>query len=130
MVKSGVEIPRRRAGLSTPWVLAVVVIAVAAAAFVLWSRSKPQLDLINSGTTPLVVEFENERWTLLPNEVWHARFRAGDTLVVRESENEGAMSRTITLEENRSLTGSKPRVSAEVRWESPTGITFAYTDHQ
>jgi len=108
--------------------LILFAVMVVGLALTIRNRSKPQLDLRNVGTKPVLVRSGGESVIVGPGREYHARFSGGETLQIFAGEKDSAPSRSVTLEKRGPLTGSPPRVAAEVNADDGGKIVFRYVD--
>ena len=92
-----------------------------------FNAARPQLDIKNTGATPVTVQHSSESFVVQPGQTWHIRFREGDALILHAGETVAAPSRTVTLERRGMVPGMLPRVPVEVRVEGGTNIVFEYS---
>ena len=91
-----------------------------------FNAARPQLDIKNTGATPVTVQHSGESFVVQPGQTWHIRFREGDALILHAGETVAAPSQTVTLERRGMESGMLSRVPVEVRVEGTTNIVFEY----
>ena len=91
------------------------------------NAAKPQLDIKNSGTTPITVVHRGNTIVIAPGQTWHFRFWPGDSATLHAGETVAAPSRTVTLERTGMESGMLSTVPVEVRVEGGSNILFEYS---
>ena len=93
-----------------------------------WFNSvKPQLDIKNTGATPVAVQHRDNFFVIQPGQTWHIRFFEGDALVLHAGATVEAPSRTVTLERRGMESGILSTVPVEVRVGGTANIVFEYS---
>src|SRR5687767_2359741 len=77
--------------------LVILTIAIAAIAILLPPRWRPQLNVTNTGTTPVTLSYKDHTSVTEPGKTWSMRFSAGDTLTIRAGEGANAGTRVIQM---------------------------------
>jgi hypothetical protein len=108
------------------WFFVIAIAATLTTLAIQGGRPTPQLDIRNSGTTPVTIKHRSDSLLLQSGQTGHLRFRLGETLTVHAGDTSAAPSKTIPLESRGLQPGSPPRVPVEVRAEG-TDIHFIYT---
>ena len=89
---------------------------------------KPQLDIKNTGGTPVTVQHRGDSFVVQSGQTWHIRFRPGETMILHAGETVAAPSRTVILERRGLQSGMLSRVPVEVIVEGITNILFKYSE--
>ena len=92
-----------------------------------FNAAKPQLDIKNSGATPITVVHRGNTILMAPGQTWHFRFWPGDPVTLHAGETVAAPSRTVTLERKGMESGMLSTVPVDVRVEGASNIVFEYT---
>jgi hypothetical protein len=108
------------------WFFVVAIAVTLTTLAIQRGRPTPQLDIKNSGTTPVTIKHRSDSLLLQSGQTGHLRFRPGETLTVHAGDTTAFPSKTITLESRGIQPGSPPRVPVEVRAEG-TEVHFTYT---
>lgn len=93
--------------------------------------SRPQLDVRNVGSDPVLLRHRGNDLVVRPGAVGALRFSPGDTLTIFAGENETSESKSVQLEElgpQQDAPAASSRVAVEVNAEDGANIIFRYAD--
>jgi hypothetical protein len=111
-----------------------VILAVCSIAALLLNRanaSRPQLDIRNTGSNPVLLRHRGNDLVVRPGDGGSLRFSPGDTLTIFAGETESSKSKSVQLEKHGSHQGApaaSPRVAAEVHADDGENVVFRYAD--
>jgi len=109
-------------------VILIAVFAIGGVAFIMLFRntSRPQLDVTNTGSTPVSARHGSDEFVVQPAQTWSLRYSAGDSLTL--SEDVASKSKTVVLDREGRGIGMRPvKFKAEVNADGKE-ITFRFTD--
>jgi hypothetical protein len=116
------------------FLIVFVVLAVSGVAGLLLNRanvSRPQLDVRNIGSNPVLLRHRGNDIVIRAGDVGALRFSPGDTLTIFAGETETSTSKTVQLEKrgpHEGVPAAPPRVAAEVNADDGASIAFRYAD--
>ena len=116
----------------------VILITVAAIGGVAWvvtqmvmssrNTSRPELDVTNTGSTPVSARHGSDEFVVQPAQTWALRYSVGDSLTL--SVAVASKSKTVVLDREGRGIGNRPvKFKAEVNADG-RDISFRFTDGQ
>lgn len=111
-----------------PVVALAAIIIASVTVYILPPSWHPTLEVKNTGTNSVTLQFKGESFVCQPGQTWHMRFYGGDSLMLRASEAVDAPSITIALPARNpkpwTLNPIAQRWTAEVNADDPKNIRF------
>ena len=95
------------------------------------NTSRPQLEVRNIGSNPVLLRHEGNDFVVRPGAVGALRYSPGDTLTIFAGETDTSKAKSVQLEKRGPPQGapSTPsRVAADVNAEDEENIVFQYAD--
>lgn len=129
-----VDAKSQRNRIPRMFLILFVVLAVCGVARLLLNRanaSRPQLDVRNIGSNPVLLRHRGNDLVIRPGDVGALRYTPGDTLTIFTGETETSTSKTVQLEKrgpHQGAPAAPPRVAAEVNADDGANIAFQYAD--
>jgi hypothetical protein len=128
------KIQPQRNRIHKVFLIVFVVLAVGSVAALMLNRanaSRPQLDVRNIGSNPVLLRHRGNEIVVRPGEAGALRFSPGDTLTIFAGETGTSTSKSIQLEKrvpHQGAPASPPRLAAEVNADDEANIAFRYAD--